>query len=77
MIQLAIKNYIVFLIKIFLFFLFHDYELNTIQIEQNSEIKFRKNPDSRFSKFQTDVIMSKMKDAMKFAQTVMINTQQK
>ena len=77
MVQLAIKNCIVFLIKISSFFLFHNYELDIIQIEQNLKIKFRKNPDLKFSKFWTDVIMSKMKDAMKFAQTVMINAQQK
>ena len=75
MIQLAIKNHIVFLIKISLFFLLYDYELNTIQIEQNSEVRFRRNPDLKSLKFWADAVMSKMKNAMKFIQTVIINTQ--
>ena len=50
-IQVMIKNHIVFLTKIFSFFLLHDYELDTIQVEQNSEARSRRNPDSKSPKF--------------------------
>ena len=74
MIQLAIKNQIASATEISLFFLLYSYELNTIQMKL-SQIK--KNPNRKSSKFQMNAVMSKMRDAMEFAQTAMINTQQK
>ena len=73
MIQLAIKNYIVSATKISSFFLFYSYELDTIQMKL-SQIK--ENLNGKFSKFWADTVISKMKDIIKFAQTVMINVQQ-
>ena len=74
MVQLAIKNQIVSATEILLFFLFHDYKLNTIQMKL-SQIKESLN--GKFSKFWADAVMSKIKNIMKFAQAVMINVQQK
>ena len=48
--------------------------MNIIQVKSNLSI--RKSFNVRFLKSQADVIMSKMRDIMKFAQTVMINAQQ-
>ena len=73
MVQLAIKNQIAFATEISSFFLLHDYELNTIQME-SSQIKESFNEKSL--KFWVDAVMSKMRDVMKFAQAVMINAQQ-
>ena len=74
MIQLTIKNHIVSATEISSFFLLYSYELNTIQIKL-SQIKESFNEKS--SKSQTDIVMSKMKNIIKFAQAVMINVQQK
>ena len=73
MVQLAIKNQIASATEVSLFFLLHGYELDTIQMEP-SQIKESLNGKS--SKSQADAVMSKMRDAMEFAQAVMINTQQ-
>ena len=73
MVQLAIKNWVASAIEVSLFFLLHDYELNTIQMEL-SQIK--ENLNGKSSKSQVDAVMSKMRDIMEFAQTVMINMQQ-
>ena len=39
--------------------------------------QIKKNFNKKFLKFQTNTVMNKIKDIMKFVQTVMINTQQK
>ena len=74
MIQLAIKNHIVSATEVSPFFLLYSYELDTIQMKL-SQIK--ESPNGKSSKSQMDTVMSKMRNAMEFAQTVMINTQQK
>ena len=73
MIQLAIKNWVASATEISLFFLLHSYELNTIQMEL-SQIK--ENFNGKFLKSWADAVMSKMRDVIEFAQTVMINMQQ-
>ena len=73
MIQLAIKNYVASATEVSSFFLLYSYELDIIQMEL-SQIK--KNFNGKFSKSWVNIIMSKMRDIMKFAQTVMINMQQ-
>ena len=70
-IQLMIKNCVTSLTKVSLFFLLHGYELDTIQVELNLEV--RESLNVRPLKFWADTVMSKMRDAMKFAQAVMIN----
>ena len=72
-IQLAIKNQIASATEVSSFFLFHDYELDTIQMKL-SQIKESLNGKS--SKSQMDAIINKMRNAIEFAQAVMINTQQ-
>ena len=74
MIQLAIKNHVASSTEVFLFFLLHSYELKTIQIEPNPNI--RESLNVRPSKSWADTVMSKMRNAMEFAQTAMINAQQ-
>ena len=39
--------------------------------------QIKKSFNEKFSKFQTDTVMNKMKNIMKFAQAVIINVQQK
>ena len=73
MIQLAIKNQIISATEVLLFFLLHDYELDTIQIKP-SQIK--ENLNGKFSKSQADAVINKMRDTIKFAQIIMINMQQ-
>ena len=73
MVQLVIKNHIASATEISLFFLLHNYELNTIQMKL-SQIK--KSFNEKSLKFWVDTVMSKMENIMKFAQTVIINTQQ-
>ena len=60
--------------KFFCFYLFYDYKLNIIQIKLS---QIRKNFNKKSSKSQVNVVMSKMRDIMEFAQTVIINVQQK
>ena len=74
MIQLTIKNHVVFATKILSFFLFHSYKLNIIQMKLN---QIKKSLNGKFSKFQVNAVINKMRDIMKYVQTVMINTQQK
>ena len=73
-IQLAIKNHVASATEVSSFFLFYSYELDIIQMEL-SQIKESFN--GKFSKSWVDAVMSKMRNIMKFAQTVMINVQQK
>ena len=74
MVQLAIKNQVASAIKISLFFLLYSYELNTIQMKLN---QIKESFNEKSSKSWADAVMSKMRNIMKFAQTAMINTQQK
>ena len=73
MVQLTIKNQVASATEVSSFFLFHDYELNTIQMEL-SQIK--ESPNGKSSKSQVDTVMSKMRDIIEFAQIVIINVQQ-
>ena len=74
MIQLVIKNYIISLTEVSPFFLLHGYELDTIQVKLNPEV--RESLNVRPLKSWADTVMNKMRDTMKFAQAVMINVQQ-
>ena len=73
MIQLVIKNYIAFATEVLLFFLLYSYELNIIQMKLN---QIKENFNGKSSKSQVNAVMNKMRDIIKFAQTVMINVQQ-
>ena len=64
MVQLAIKNHVAFATEVSSFFLLHGYELDTIQMKPSQT---KESSNEKSSKSQTDVIMSKMKDVMKFA----------
>ena len=74
MIQLTIKNHIASATEVSLFFLLYNYELNTIQMKL-SQIK--ENFNGKSLKFWVNAVMSKMRNAMEFAQTAIINVQQK
>ena len=73
MIQLTIKNWIASATEVSLFFLLHNYELDTIQMKL-SQIK--KNLNGKSLKSWVDAVMSKIRNVMEFAQTIMINVQQ-
>ena len=72
-IQLAIKTYYL-CNRNFIIFLLYSYKLDTIQMKL-SQIK--KSFNGKFSKFWANAVINKMRDIIKFAQTVMINVQQK